>query len=56
MRANASNITDRGLGGPDSALYVGYNRDRPGLLDVLADDAEAAYGGQPARGRRTAAT
>lgn len=49
VRANKRNIGDRGLTGPDSALYVGANREWPGLLDVLADAAEAAYGDAPAR-------
>lgn len=48
VRANSRNITDRGMSGPDSALMVGSNREQPGLLDVLADAAEAVYGAAPA--------
>ena len=55
LQANARNIEDRGLKDERSALYVGANPSWPGILELLADAAEAAYGGQPARSRRTAA-
>lgn len=55
VRANRRNIEDRGITGPDSALHVGANRERPGLLDVLADAAERAYGDAPAPRRRQSA-
>lgn len=48
VKANNRNIIDRGMSGPDSALFVGSNRTQPGLLDLLADAAEAAYGAAPA--------
>lgn len=55
IRAAARNIADRGVGGPESALHVGANRTRPGLLDQLADAAESAYDGpQPRRGGKGA--
>lgn len=44
VRAHYRNIEDRGLNGPRSALETGASGDSPGLLDVLADAAEAAYG------------
>ena len=47
VRAARRNIDDRGVTGPDSALHVGPGRNGPGLLDVLADAAEAAYGAAP---------
>lgn len=47
VRKHQRNIVDRGLSGPDSALHVGLSRNDPGLLDVLADAAEAAYGSAP---------
>lgn len=54
VKANGRNVVDRGLSGPDSALYVGANPEWPGLLDILADVAEQAYGAAPAApsGRR----
>jgi hypothetical protein len=53
IRLYKRNIGDRGLTGPDSALHVGpAGRTTPGLLDVLADAAEAAYA-EPARGTRS---
>lgn len=55
VRAHSRNIVDRGISGPDSALHVGANRERPGLLDVLADAAERAYGDAPAPRRRQSA-
>ena len=54
IRARKRSIDDRGLGGPDSALHVGRNHLEPGLLDILADAAEQAYGAAPGRGKRTA--
>ena len=54
IRRNARNMTDRGISGPDSALHVGRSRLEPGLLDILADAAEQAYGAAPGRGKRTA--
>jgi hypothetical protein len=54
VRLHKRNIGDRGLTGPDSALMIGSNRDHPGLLDVLADAAEQAYG-EP-QGRRAPKT
>lgn len=44
IQANVRNIDDRGVKGDRSALLVGANPHWPGLLDVLADAAEAAYG------------
>jgi hypothetical protein len=55
VRRHQRNVVDRGLSGADSALHVGLSRHDPGLLDVLADLAEQAYGDAPAprsRGQR----
>jgi hypothetical protein len=52
VRLHKRNIGDRGISGPDSALHVGSNRDHPGLLDDLADAAEAAYGDAAPAGKR----
>lgn len=54
VRRHQRNIIDRGLSGPDSALHVGLSRHDPGLLDVLADAAEAAYGDAAPSGRKRA--
>jgi hypothetical protein len=54
VRKHQRNIIDRGLSGADSALHVGLSRRDPGLLDVLADLAEAAYGDAPAPARKGA--
>jgi hypothetical protein len=47
VRLHQRNIGDRGISGPDSALHVGRTNGAPGLLDVLADIAEQAYGEAP---------
>lgn len=47
VRTSQRNIVDRGVSGPDSALHVGRNGEPPGLLDALADVAEACYGEAP---------
>jgi len=54
VRKSRRNIEDRGVTGPASALFVGANPDWPGLLDVLADAAEQAYGDAPAPARKGA--
>lgn len=49
VRLHSRNVGDRGIRGEHSALHVGpAGRDDPGLLDLLADAAEAAYGTVPA--------
>jgi hypothetical protein len=52
VRKHQRNIIDRGLSGADSAMHVGLSRHDPGLLDVLADAAEAAYGDAKPLGAR----
>jgi hypothetical protein len=54
IRVNRRNIDDRGVTGPNSALMIGSNPSHPGLLDVLADAAEQAYGDARPSGRRGA--
>jgi hypothetical protein len=55
VRRHQRNITDRGISGERSALHVGpAGSGDPGLLDVLADVAELAYGDAPAPSRRHA--
>lgn len=49
VRKHQRNIGDRGISGERSALHVGpAGSGDPGLLDVLADAAEAAYGTESA--------
>lgn len=52
VRLHHRNINDRGISGPDSALHVGpAGRDDPGLLERLADAAEAVYADAQPTGR-----